>query len=70
MTIPTKMPYDSELTMITGITETYSTSSPTSTGYTLSYYHMPFLYWVVLATVFLYISERIIKEILIRFRQN
>jgi len=69
MSIPTNIPYTDDLTMITGITETYSTSSPTSTGYTLSYYHMPFLYWVVLATVFIYISERIIKEILIRYRQ-
>jgi len=69
MTIPTKMPYGDELTMITGITETYSTSSATSTGYTLSYYHMPFLYWVVIGTVFMFIAQRIIMELLARLRK-
>jgi len=71
MTIPTQLPYSDELTMITGVTINYgsTTASTTSTGYSTNYYHLPFLFWVVVATVFLFIAERLIVEILIRLRK-
>jgi len=71
MTIPTQLPYSDELTMITGVQIDYAstTASTTSTGYSVNYYHLPFLFWVVVATVFLFIAERIVIELLIRFRK-
>lgn len=71
MTIPNQLPYSDELTLITGVQIDYAstTATTTSTGYSTTYYHMPFLFWVVMATVFLFVAERVIIEILIRFRK-
>lgn len=64
---PDNMPYDNDLTIITGITEHYSSSS-VLTSFELHYYHIPFIFWIIIAVVSLWVATRLILEFIIRWR--
>lgn len=57
-----------DLAVITQYSELvpYGTTTPTYTQQTI--YHVPFFTWLIIATVFLIIIKRILKEFLIRWR--
>lgn len=65
---PADMPYDNDLTIITGIIQHYSTSSGLL-SYDYIYYHIPFIFWVIVAVVSLWIASRLIIEFIIRWRR-
>jgi len=60
--------YNNELTMITGYEEIYTTSTTTPSEIRRSWYHVPFLAWVVLGVPTLWIFGRFILELIIRMR--
>jgi len=71
MTIPSAMPYSDELTMWTGYTEVYDKSTSTlPTQVHKQYYHAPFIYWIILATVTLFVAHRIVNEFVHRWRKK
>lgn len=58
-----------ELTVITGYTEHYDTSTTTPDWTEKHYYHIPFIVWIIITTISLFIMDRIIIEFLIRWRR-
>jgi len=71
MNLPNELIASDDLTIITGVQIDYAstTATTTQTGYSVQYYHLPILFWLVIATVFIFIAERLIIEILIRLRK-
>lgn len=61
--------YSSDLTIIKGKTEIYTTSSTTPSEIRYHYYHVPFFAWIIFATGIIIIGSRIILEFIIRFRR-
>jgi hypothetical protein len=65
-----QIPYNNELTLITGYEEIYTTSTTTPSEVRYVWYHVPFIAWIVLGVPTLWIFGRFILELIIRMRMK
>lgn len=70
MTLPDNIEASPDLTIITNIGEYYETSTTSPDSYHISYIHIPFLFYVVIAVVSIYLFNRLLLEFIIRWRQR
>jgi len=66
---PDSIPYNNELTLITGYEEIYTDSTTTPSEVRYIWYHIPFIAWIILAIPFFWIFTRVIMELIIRLRR-
>lgn len=60
--------YSWDLTIIAGLTEHYESTTTAPDWVEVSYYHIPFFAWLIIAIALILIFYRLIIELLIRFR--
>jgi len=62
------LPYNNELTLITGYIEHYTDSTTTPSEIEYIYYHIPLIAWLIIAVPLLWMFSRLLLELLIRLR--
>jgi len=68
MVYPENMIGSDDLTVISQYTEVYNASGTDITAIEKSFYHVPFLFWVIVFLVLSTIFSRLILEVIISFR--
>lgn len=63
------LPFVNDLSVITGITQHYETSSTSPDWYEYHYYRIPFIVWGIIAILAIWLGSRLVLEFLIRFRK-
>jgi uncharacterized protein with PQ loop repeat len=70
MAMPSNFPFFDDLSMVTSRTDVYSASNTDEVQFSsVTTYHIPFLVWVIIGALTLYIFNRILLEFLIRWRK-
>lgn len=67
--IPGDLPFLDDITIITGLTEHYESSTTSPDYFEMHYYRIPFIGFLVFAFIFLYIGSRVLLELIIRWRK-
>jgi len=66
---PENMCVNNDLSIICGMTQHYESTTTEPDWVEYHYYHIPFFVWLIIATVSLWIGNRILLELLIRWQQ-